>query len=312
MSQPERTRIHWRKLGRIWETKPRFPWMLSHSANPVAEVLGHGRIRVYFSCRDHQNVSSIAAIELNISHPQDILAVSEQPVLSPGATGTFDDSGASMGCLVKVGDKRYLYYLGWNLGVTVPWRNSIGLAISEGPEKPFQRVSPAPVLDRTHVDPYSISYPYVLYHAEEGRWRMWYGSNLQWGAQQRDMAHCLKYAESRDGIRWEPTGEIIFPLQEPQEYAQSKPSVIQDGEGYRLWYSYRGDRYRIGYGESRDGRQWRRLDELSGIETSDEGWDSEMVCYPNVFHVEGQLYLLYNGNAYGKTGIGLAVAEPVA
>ena len=35
----------------------------------------------------------------------------------------------TMACLVPVFGKLYLYYLGWNLGVTVPWRNSIGLAM---------------------------------------------------------------------------------------------------------------------------------------------------------------------------------------
>ena len=42
---------------------------------------------------------------------------------------------------------------------------------------------------------------------------------------------------------------------------------------------------------------------------SESGWDSEMVCYPYVFEYNDKLYMLYNGNGYGKTGIGLAVLE---
>jgi hypothetical protein len=76
-----------------------------------------------------------------------------------------------------------------------------------------------------------------------------------------------------------------------------------------MWYSYRGESYRIGYAESHDGIQWTRRDEEAGIEVSDGGWDSEMICYPCVFDHEGQRYMLYNGNGYGKTGIGLAVLE---
>ena len=34
-----------------------------------------------------------------------------------------------------------------------------------------------------------------------------------------------------------------------------------------------------------------------------------MVCYPYVFEYNDKLYMLYNGNGYGKTGIGLAVLE---
>jgi hypothetical protein len=32
-----------------------------------------------------------------------------------------------------------------------------------------------------------------------------------------------------------------------------------------------------------------------------------MVAYPCVFDAVGRRYLLYNGNGYGRTGIGLAV-----
>jgi len=299
--------VQWRKLGCIWETNPTYSWMQSHSANPVAEVLEDGDIRVYFSCRDEYNISSIAAIEFNLSNPQQTVLVSEEPVLGPGPIGAFDDNGTSMGCLVHAHGKRYLYYLGWNLGVTVPWRNSIGLAISNGPDLPFEKISLAPVLDRSDTDPFSISYPWVLWDEQSNRWQMWYGSNLKWGPEQRDMAHTLKYAESDDGIHWKPSGDLITPLNEPLEYAQSKPCVLKDSDGYRLWFSYRGERYRIGYAESSDSRLWERLDAYSGIDVSPEDWDSAMVCYPNVFKWDGKLYMLYNGNAYGKTGIGLAV-----
>jgi len=40
---------------------------------------------------------------------------------------------------------------------------------------------------------------------------------------------------------------------------------------------------------------------------SEAGWDSEMICYPHVFEHNGEKHMLYNGNGYGKSGIGLAV-----
>jgi hypothetical protein len=47
--------------------------------------------------------------------------------------------------------------------------------------------------------------------------------------------------------------------------------------------------------------------ETAGIGLSTEGWDSEMIEYPFVFDHNGDRYMLYNGNGYGKTGFGLAV-----
>ena len=40
-----------------------------------------------------------------------------------------------------------------------------------------------------------------------------------------------------------------------------------------------------------------------------EEWDSEMQAYPAVFDRGGRRYLLYNGNGYGRSGVGYAVSE---
>jgi hypothetical protein len=75
-----------------------------------------------------------------------------------------------------------------------------------------------------------------------------------------------------------------------------------------MWFSARGAAYHIGYAESHDGVSWERDDERAGIGSSGE-WDSEMQAYPAVFDDEGKRYLLYNGNGYGRTGVGWAVAS---
>jgi hypothetical protein len=211
-----------------------------------------------------------------------------------------------MGCIVRNGSSRYLYYLGWNLGVTVPWRNAIGLAISPDGDSRFEKVSRAPVVDRNETDPFSISYPWVMH--EGGRWRMWYGSNLDWGAGvQADMAFVVKYGESDDGVHWRRDGVIAIGHNSPGEYAIARPCVLKDEARYRMWYSHRGPAYRIGYAESDDGIRWGRMDEDVGIDVSASGWDCESIEYAYVFRHRQRLYMLYNGNGYGKTGFGLAI-----
>lgn len=299
--------MRWKKLGKLFCAEGQFPWMQTHAANPCAEWRGGDLFRIYFSSRDAQRRAHIGYVDMDITRPHEILGVADTPVLAPGETGLFDDSGVSLGCIVPHAGRRYLYYLGWNLGVTVPWRNTIGLAISDGPDAPFVKVSPAPIMDRHHVDPYSISYPWVMIDA--GRWRMWYGSNLSWGSAQRDMNHLIKYAESDDGIHWRREGKIAIPFQDTGEFAMAKPCVVRDGDLYRMWYAYRGEAYRIGYAESADGIVWVRKDHAVGISVSSAGWDAETVDYPFVFDHAGERYMLYNGNSYGATGFGLAVLE---
>lgn len=306
--------MKWKKTGRIYdpETLKCGLWHASHAANTVALPMGDGVFRIYFSARDAERRSHVAFLDARLFPDFRIISFSPRPILCPGETGLFDDSGVSLSCITKVGNEDVMYYLGWNLGVTVPWRNSIGLAVLRNDDV-AKRHSLAPVLDRNDKDPYSVSYPFVM---EDGAvFRMWYGSNLAWGAKQEDMAHVIKYAESEDGIRWKPTGIISLNFKNEHEYAISRPCVIKENGVYKMWYSFRAGphtaTYRIGYAESRDGVKFDRMDEITGIDVSPdpEEWDSEMVCYPYVFDYKGNRYMLYNGNGYGKTGFGLAMLE---
>lgn len=298
--------MHWRKLGRVFCPDRQADWMVSHAANCAALRVDTHLYRVFLSARDAHGRAHIGWVELDIRSPLTVRAISSEPVLVPGPAGAFDDSGVSLACILVDGGLTYLYYLGWNLGVTVPWRNSIGLAVS-GDGLRFERASPAPVLDRNRVDPFSLSYPFVR-HDESG-WRMWYGSNLRWGAEQRDMDHVIKYATGTDAETWQPASVVCVGIERDGEYAFSRPCVVRDDSTWRMWYSYRGAAYRIGYAESSDGIAWTRRDELAGITTGPDAWDGESVEYPWVFDHEGSRYMLYNGNRYGLTGFGMAILE---
>ncbi len=117
----------------------------------------------------------------------------------------------------------------------------------------------------------------------------------------------IKYAESKDGINWERRGIVCIDFKSKDEYAIARPCVIKEDGIYRMWYSYRGEGYRMGYAESTDGVVWKRKDEEAGIDVSESGWDSEMIEYAFVFSHKDKKYMLYNGNDYGKTGFGYAM-----
>ena len=298
----------WKKLGLIFCPAGEVEWMHSHAAVPIAESLGGGLFKIYFSSRDKSSRSYTGYTVIDIDRPNQLLDISTKPVLVPGDIGEFDDSGAMATWLTCHKGQRFLYYIGWNLGVTVPFRNSIGLSIStEGGE--FTRFSSGPIVDRSMREPHFCASCCVL--PEDGLWRMWYLSCTDWKMRNGKPEHSyhIKYAESCDGIIWQRNGLVAIDFANEQEFAISRPSVIHDNDCWRMWYSFRGQSYRIGYAESEDGRQWERLDSQVGIDVSTIGWDSEMIEYPFVFDHKGQRYMLYNGNGYGKTGFGLAVLE---
>ena len=300
--------MKWKKVSRVFCPQGEATWMYSHAAVPIAENIEGDVFRVYFSSRDLLNRSHTGFVIVNITRPTEILDVSSCPVLSPGNLGEFDDSGAMATWIAKTKDANFLYYIGWNLGVTVPFRNSIGLAIGDTTGH-YSRYAPGPILDRSIHEPHFCASCCVV--PGKDHWKMWYLSCTEWvlvDGKPRHKYH-IKYAESDDGINWRRDGAIAIDYSNESEYAISRPTVIQDDGGWKMWYSYRGASYRIGYAESGDGKKWIRRDAYAGIDVSPSGWDSEMIEYPFVFDHKGQRYMLYNGNGYGRTGFGLAVME---
>jgi hypothetical protein len=299
----------WRRLGRLEMDMGRAaPWAVTHAALPVLEPVGADQWNLYVSIRDVKGRARIGRAVFTM-HPVPTLSpLAPEPVLDLGALGAFDDSGVTSSCIVRRDRRRYLFYTGWSRGVTVPFYLAAGLAISDD-DGAFRRVSEAPILERSAVDPYLTASPFVL--VEPDRWRMWYVSGSGWDATEDGPRHRyhLRYAESADGETWQRPGIVCLDYRSAEEYAFARPCVLREGGTYRMWYASRGDRYWIRCAESADGMGWTRLSDDCGLQPSIEGWDSEMVEYPFVFEWRGRRYMLYNGNQYGRSGVGLAVWE---
>lgn len=297
----------WEKLGRVLEANNTNPYLLSHLANPLAIHLSGDHYRIFYNGRNAQNKSSIGFIDLNIL-TQQVIVYPKEPVITFGNTSSFYSHGLSLGCSYEVGGKQYILCMGWHYPNEKHWQGNIGrLCLTNGQ---WLKVDPAkPFLSIDQVDEISLSYPCIVFH--EGIYKMWYGSTLAWNAGNNEMLHVIKYATSLDGTNWEKHG-IAIPYEIGVAQAFSRPTVIIHKEVYHMWFSYRGGantQYRIGYALSDNGQHWQRKEAQAGITVSAQGWDSEMLCYPHVFKHAGNFYMLYNGNSYGKTGMGLAVLK---
>ncbi len=300
----------WVRRGRLWDPPGPVSWARSHAALPALDPIADGRHWLYFSARDDDGRSAIGRVEVVMGGGRiEVGSFDPAPVLEPGPLGAFDDSGVTNAWIASDGERRLLYYSGWTRGVTVPFYFYVGLAVSTDGGQTFRRHSPAPVLERNAVDPYLTASPCVI--REGDQWRMWYVSATGWAATKGEPRHRyrIQYAESRDGLAWERDGAVCVDYASGDEYAISRPCVVSGPDGYRMWFAARGESYRLGYAESADGIAWRRDDTRAGLEPSEDGWDSEMLCYPFVRRHGGYSYMLYNGNGYGRTGIGYAVKE---
>jgi hypothetical protein len=311
--------VRWQKRGLVFRADGRFEWMAHHACVPVPDRVNEDVLRIYFGPRDAHGRTVTAFIEVDADDPSRVLYVHDRPALGLGALGAFDDSGAMPSAIVNHGGRKYLYYIGWNRGTTVPYRNAVGLAVSDDDGRSFQRMFEGPVVDRTRSEPYFCASPFVLYDSEELTWKLWYASSTGWTLvhERPEPLYQVMYAESANGYDWVREPKVCLPYTFPGE-ANARPWVLKERGLYRMWYCFRGsvdyrtDRsqsYRLGYAESSDGRNWTRKDELVGIERSEAGWDSMMIEYPAVYEHRGRKHLLYNGNGFGETGIGHAVLD---
>src|SRR5258706_13579913 len=116
--------MKWRKLGRIFQPTGNLDWAQSYAANPTPEHIEGDLFRIYFSSRDEKHRSSIGYIIVDLGAEGRVGEIPSEPVLRPGELGMFDDCGASIGCILRIGEARYFDYMGWNLEVTVCCENA--------------------------------------------------------------------------------------------------------------------------------------------------------------------------------------------
>ncbi|WP_295200228.1 hypothetical protein [uncultured Chryseobacterium sp.] len=307
----------WKKKGLLFEVENYInDTIKSHAAIPFALHMNGDLFRIYFSSRNIEGKSLPYYIDCRVDNGSICLIGNPiGPILRLGNLGAFDDSGIMPSCLIRKEGKIFMYYIGWNPQVTVSYRLSIGLAVSNDNGITFTRYSEGPICDRSIEEPYFNTAPYVL--LEGDTWKMWYISCTEWKIINNypEPAYHIKYAESKDGIMWKREGTICLDYDDVAK-ALGRPCVYKKDDHFEMFFSYRNtDKYRtsknagykIGYAESSDGILWNKLYQQTGISLSESGWDSNMMEYCHVFEHRGIEYMIYNGNDFGKDGFGYAI-----
>tara|TARA_E500000178_G_C17034505_1_gene762588 strand:+ start:3931 stop:4848 length:918 start_codon:yes stop_codon:yes gene_type:complete len=301
-----KNKIYWEKKGLIIKPRRNIYFERSHAMIPTPLKINDDIYRIYYSGRNGNNQSIISYADIKLTPTVKILARNNKPVLSPGPLGCFDDNGVTPSCLVNFNSKSLaLFYIGWNPGSTVRMHLFGGLAISEN-NKTFKRYSNAPIIERNIYDPYLNTAPWVI--KINKTFLMYYVSGTEW--KNKDLPrYNIKLAKSTDGKNWIRKGKIAIDFKNKSENALARPYVIKDGKIFKMWFSFKSIKYRIGYAESKDGITWERNDKFSNINISKKGFDSDMIEYPVVIKHKRLYYMFYNGNNYGKDGIGLAIGS---
>jgi len=302
--------MKWKKLGVLIHPDKNAYWMTSHVGPSFAEVIDDKKLAIYVTGRDMNNVSRIGIVYVSLEgEKHSVLEISQEVLFDVGEIGTFDESGVSYPWLVRKGSDVFMYYAGWVAGGLSRFQNYAGVAVSKDGGKTYTRPKNVPILDRTDSEPFGSGSCCVF--IENGIWKMYYTAFGPWQniPGKNRPSYNIKYAHSVDGINWVREGKVIVDFKNEDEYVIGKPVLVKDKDLYRLWVSCRGESYRIGYAESKDGMTYIRKDEEVGIDVSPSGWDDKMIEYGYVFDYKERRYMIYNGNDFGKTGLGIAILE---
>lgn len=317
--------MRWTRLGKIFDpTEHRLANGCAQFAQSPQALVFDDFVRIYFSTRavdtNGKFLSHVAFVDMR-KNLRDVIRVSDRTVIPLGGLGCFDEHGIFPLNVLRVGNAIYGYTCGWNRRVSVSVDTAIGLAISNDDGLTFQRVGDGPVLAQSLHEPCLVGDGFV--QRIDGCFHMWYIFGTGWrchtpGATP-DRTYKIGHATSHDGIQWrkEEARQIIGDRLGADE-SQALPTVVRIGSRHHMFFCYRQTfdfrnnperGYRIGHAWSDDLVNWTRDDDTPRLDVPEGEWDSDMQCYPNVFECEGCVYMLYNGNQFGRLGFGLAVLE---
>lgn len=298
--------IQWNKKGLIYCPNNKDGWNNNSFMTPSATLINNSTIRIFGGIRDDEGKSRISYIDVNAENPKEIIQIAKQPVADLGKPGCFDDNGMILGSVLKLKDEIRLYYIGFQLVKQVKFLAFSGLAYFKGDN--VIRHSDSPIMDRYNSETYIRAIHTVLY--EDGIYKIWYSTGNKWEIIDNIPypQYKINYAESVDGIIINNETIVECIDVRDREYRIGRPVVFKHDGLYKMFYTSDTleKKYTPGYAESLDGRIWERKDHLMLLTVSDNGWDSEMVCYPFPLFYKDRCYVFYNGNGMGKTGVGYA------
>jgi hypothetical protein len=251
------------------------------------------------------------------------------PLLETGPRNAFDELWCVLPCVHRIGGRWHLYYTGrGRSGLGLQSFQGIGLAVSDDLRR-WERLRETPVLTGDGFEAWPDNRgiagggSIVELSQPDGRilYRMHY--TLATGRPDRDLridqAKQSVIAHSWDGITWFDKRVVLQPRREAayEDCATIGLKVWPTAGRWRAIYAGIGTQfgaYSICEAESPDGLAWHRgrPGENLALPPAGTGWESQMTTYPHIVPEPDYLRLFYCGNGYGSTGIGTAVADPLA
>jgi hypothetical protein len=296
----------WIRLGRVLQAAGG-PHERSHVMLPTPLVLDD-RVRVYFASCDDDMRGRIFAAEFERKPPFAVIGRWREPALDIGSGGAFDRDGVNPSQVIEIDGRLVLLYIGWRRGdPETPYALIAGLAVSTDGGHSF--TSEGPLLAPREGESLFRTAPFMV--REPGGWRLLYIGGDRFitdAAGTRLPIYSLMDLHSNDPLNWPGPGrELIAPNLAAGQIGFGRPVLC----GARLMVSVRtAAGYELVEGD--DPATTSDRAPLTPVFTSPfETWESQMRCFGAPCLVGDYELLFYNGDGFGRTGLGLAY-RPIA
>ncbi len=280
-----------------------YKWVM----DPAPLVDEHGVYHLWFTSEAFGYGTSFCVSEAISTDMVHWYAYVKNPVLGPGAPGTFDERGVRVMSVIRDSLGYKMYYE----GATPADSQAIGLATSTDgrvwaryPGNPVLNVGPAGSWDERKISTASVYF-------DGSSYSMWYtGRGVREGS--------IGLATSPDGIHWTkyPGNPLLVPGPSGswEQNSVEAPTVVKVDSVFHMFYNGHDPalNFQIGYATSKDGVNWSKYGGnpvlLKGGATE---WDGLSLGLAGVLFRENKFHLWYNGLRVNSMywQIGYAVSE---
>jgi len=293
---------------------------MTYAQSPQAIPLGD-RNRIFFTSREkslHGWFSSPYFVDFDLNFESRLSEI-EKVLIDKPDVGAFDSGGIFPFSPFFWNNELYALTTGWNPMSSVAVETSIGLCISSDDGRSFVRRFPGPIITCGPKEPFLVC-DGMIPRGED--LDVFYLFGTEW-VEDKDSGrferiYRIGHRSSLELETWpNGSGREIVPVRSRFE-AQALPYVLHGVDYSLMVFSYRNAfNFRSGGENSYDldfaiaDRQeldtWNRDEVFFDLDRSE--FDDQMRCYPSLAKSEKELFLLYNGNSFGKNGILISSCE---
>lgn len=293
----------WRKLGRVLQASGA-PLSRSHVMLPTPFVLAD-RVRVFYAACDADLRGRIFFADFEPEPPFALMALRTEPVLDLGSPGAFDCDGVNPSQVIETQDGLALLYIGWRRGpADQPYTLFAGVAVSGDQGQSFAR-NPGPLLPPRAGERLFRTAPFIQ-RDDRGYRLLYIGGDAFLDGEGARRTPVYSLMEQRSAGLWDwdgPARVLMAPDLEAGEVGFGRPVITPDG---RLMVSLRTHAgYRL-VETDLDFDPQTRPPFMPVVPPPFEPWEAAMTCFGAPCVAGANELLFYNGDGYGRSGLGLA------